>query len=316
MRDERSPSIHTPGAGQRAGQRDEELREDVPGSLFVVDRRRDARLDAAVTGGTKARERVSPAERLSSQAMSEAREYRRTLSDLRRGSISSGAIFDLASRRERVAELQSKSVAPDFWNDNERARAVLADLKQHQQWVEGYDVSRRSFVTPTRWPSPGGRGRAARRRIRRLGGRTHRAGRALRVPGMLREADDFRGAILTIHPGAGGTELDQDDAAAHVHQMDGKERVHLSDRRHPGREEAGITRVTVEVEGDYSFGYLKPARRAPSRADQPVRRERQATYSFASVFVYPDIADEITVEIQDKDLKVDTYRASGAEDST
>jgi peptide chain release factor 2 len=78
-------------------------------------------------------------------------------------------------------------------------------------------------------------------------------------------------------------------------------------------EEAGITRVTVEVEGDYSFGYLK-AEKGVHRLVRisPFDANARRHTSFASVFVYPDIADEITVEIQDKDLKVDTYRASGA----
>ena len=133
--------------------------------------------------------------------------------------------------------------------------------------------------------------------------------------GMLREADDFRGAILTIHPGAGGTE--SQDWAMMLLRMYTKwmERngytYQIVDIQEG--EEAGITRVTVEVEGDYSFGYLK-AEKGVHRLVRisPFDANARRHTSFASVFVYPDIADEITVEIQDKDLKVDTYRASGA----
>jgi peptide chain release factor 2 len=78
-------------------------------------------------------------------------------------------------------------------------------------------------------------------------------------------------------------------------------------------EEAGITRVTVEVEGEFAYGYLK-AEKGVHRLVRisPFDANARRHTSFASIFVYPDVADEITVEIQDKDLKVDTFRASGA----
>jgi peptide chain release factor 2 len=132
---------------------------------------------------------------------------------------------------------------------------------------------------------------------------------------MLREPDDFRGAILTIHPGAGGTE--SQDWAMMLLRMYTKwmeqsgYKYQVVDIQEG--EEGGITRATVEVEGDYAFGYLK-AEKGVHRLVRisPFDANSRRHTSFASVFVYPDIADEITVDIQDKDLKVDTYRASGA----
>ncbi len=133
--------------------------------------------------------------------------------------------------------------------------------------------------------------------------------------GMLRDVDDFRGAILTIHPGAGGTE--SQDWAMMLLRMYTKW-MERNDYKYQvvdiaEGEEGGITRATVEVEGDYSFGYLK-AEKGVHRLVRisPFDANARRHTSFASVFVYPDIADEITVEILDKDLKVDTYRASGA----
>lgn len=133
--------------------------------------------------------------------------------------------------------------------------------------------------------------------------------------GMLREPDDLRGAILTVHPGAGGTE--SQDWAMMLLRMYTK---WMEQNNYEFRivdiqegEEAGITRATVEVEGDYAFGYLK-AEKGVHRLVRisPFDANARRHTSFASVFVYPDIADEITVEILDKELKVDTYRASGA----
>ncbi len=149
---------------------------------------------------------------------------------------------------------------------------------------------------------------------RMLRGIEERLGR-FEFQGMLRDPDDHRGAILTIHSGAGGTES-QDWAAMllrmYTRWMENNgftfRVVDLADG-----EEAGITRVTVEVEGKYAFGYLKAEKGVHrlvriSPFDSNARRHT----SFASVFVYPDVGEEITVEINDKDLKVDTYRASGA----
>jgi peptide chain release factor 2 len=133
--------------------------------------------------------------------------------------------------------------------------------------------------------------------------------------GMLQEPDDRLGAILTIHPGAGGTES-QDWAAMllrmYVRWMETNGyRYEILDVQEG--EEAGITRVTVEVEGEYAYGYLKTEKGVHrlvriSPFDANARRHT----SFASVFVYPDVADDIVVEINERDLKVDTFRASGA----
>ncbi|CAN5889543.1 hypothetical protein BH20GEM1_BH20GEM1_02260 [soil metagenome] len=133
--------------------------------------------------------------------------------------------------------------------------------------------------------------------------------------GMRREPEDLRGAILTVNPGAGGTES-QDWAmmllrmyTKWMEQNDYEFRIVDIQEG----EEAGITRATVEVEGDYAFGYLK-AEKGVHRLVRisPFDANARRHTSFASVFVYPDIAEEITVEILDKELKVDTYRASGA----
>jgi peptide chain release factor 2 len=133
--------------------------------------------------------------------------------------------------------------------------------------------------------------------------------------GMLQDPDDRLGAIVTIHPGAGGTE--SQDWAAMLLRMytrwleENDYRFVLLDVQEG--EEAGITRATVEVEGAYAFGYLK-AEKGVHRLVRisPFDANARRHTSFASVFVYPDVADEIVVEINERDLKVDTFRASGA----
>ena len=127
--------------------------------------------------------------------------------------------------------------------------------------------------------------------------------------------NDARNAICTIHPGAGGTES-QDWAEMLLRMY-----VKWAERREfkteiidyqPG-EEAGIKSVTFKVEGEYAYGLLaaeagvhRLVRISPF--DQAARRHT----SFASLFVYPEIDEDIEVEINEKDLRIDTYRATGA----
>ena len=128
-------------------------------------------------------------------------------------------------------------------------------------------------------------------------------------------ADDRRNAIVTLHPGAGGTEA-QDWAEILLRMY-----LRWTDRHgyrkeileyQPG-EEAGLKSVTFSVEGDYAYGHLK----AETGIHRLVRispfdaNSRRHT-SFASVFVYPEVDDTIKVEVDEADLRVDTYRSSGA----
>ncbi|HUP18381.1 MAG TPA: peptide chain release factor 2 [Gemmatimonadota bacterium] len=249
--------------------------------------------------------------------MSEIREYIRTLDALEERLDLLGSYLDLAQKREAVAELQAASAVPDFWSDNERARGVLTELNHHQQWIEGFDGLKRELAEARETLAlleEDEDGSLTAEFDGVLAGIVERIDR-YEFRGMLRDPDDPRGAILTIHPGAGGTES-QDWAAmllrTYTRWMEDNGYAYRIVDLQEG-DEAGITRATVEVEGEYAFGYLK-AEKGVHRLVRisPFDANARRHTSFASVFVYPDVADEITVDIQDKDLKVDTYRASGA----
>ena len=131
----------------------------------------------------------------------------------------------------------------------------------------------------------------------------------------LSSPDDEKNAILAIHPGAGGTE--SQDWAEMLLRMYLRycERKGWSTEmlEYQAGEEAGLKSVTVMVRGDYAYGYLK-AERGVHRLVRisPFDAAKRRHTSFASVYLYPDIDDDIEVEINDKDLRVDTYRSSGA----
>ena len=138
---------------------------------------------------------------------------------------------------------------------------------------------------------------------------------AAEIKKMLAGEHDHRNAIVSIHPGAGGTES-QDWAEMLLRQY-----LRWAERRGFKREvmdlqpgdEAGVKNATITVRGDYAYGLLLPEAGVHrlvriSPFDQASRRHT----SFASVFVWPDLPDDVDVEIEEKDLRIDTYRSSGA----
>ena len=131
---------------------------------------------------------------------------------------------------------------------------------------------------------------------------------------ILRGEHDQNHAIVTIHPGAGGTES-QDWASMLL-------RMHLRWAESKGYEteiidyqageEAGLKSVTFLVKGDFAYGYLKSESGVHRLVRiSPFDANRRRHTSFASVFIYPKIAEDIEVEINDKDLRIDTFRSSG-----
>lgn len=128
------------------------------------------------------------------------------------------------------------------------------------------------------------------------------------------EEDDPRAAILTIHPGAGGTES-QDWAKMLLRMY-----LRFAERKGfkaevldllPG-EEAGLKSVTVRVEGDYAFGVLSQESGVHRLVRiSPFDANKRRHTSFAAVFVYPEVEEDIEVEVNPEDLRIDTYRSSG-----
>ena len=138
---------------------------------------------------------------------------------------------------------------------------------------------------------------------------------ALELRLMLGGVDDRRDAIITIHPGAGGTE--SQDWAEMLMRM----YVRWAERHGfevtvldlVPAEEAGIKSATIEIKGEYAYGYLK-AEKGVHRLVRisPFDSQARRHTSFASVFVYPDIDDTIEIDLRPEDIEMDVFRASGA----
>lgn len=137
----------------------------------------------------------------------------------------------------------------------------------------------------------------------------------LELQTMLGEPEDRNNAILSIHPGAGGTESqDWAEMLLRMYLRWAERRGYESEiLDYQAGEEAGIKSVTLLIKGAYAYGYLK-AEVGVHRLVRisPFDASSRRHTSFASVFVYPEIEDTITVEINEADLRIDTFRSSGA----
>ncbi len=217
----------------------------------------------------------------------------------------------------RLDDLESRQADPAFWADSGRAREQVQEVKTLKGWVTPF------LELVTRLDDAGGLlelldAEPDAEMVTELEDEVTRAGTdldELELQTMLQGPDDSRGAIVTIHPGAGGTES-QDWAEMllrmYVRWAERKGlKVSILDRM--DGEEAGIKSVTIELAGQYAYGYLK-AEKGVHRLVRisPYDSQARRHTSFASVFVYPDIDDTIEVDLRDEDIRMDVYRASGA----
>lgn len=139
--------------------------------------------------------------------------------------------------------------------------------------------------------------------------------RELELKGLLSNPEDLKNAILTIHPGAGGTEShDWAQMLMRLYLRWAERNGYKSEIMDllPG-EEAGIKSVTIEVKGEYAYGFLKSESGVHRLVRiSPFDASGRRHTSFASVFVVPEVDEDVGIEIDPGDLRIDTFRASGA----
>jgi peptide chain release factor 2 len=229
--------------------------------------------------------------------------------------LTCGATFDAAKPAEELARIEERVGAPDFWKDQANAQKLLQRRRRLEEDRDlAASLSQRvdDLHVLAEWVAAGEAvGDDFARALDELEAQVE-AGETKK---MLGGEHDRKNAIVTIHPGAGGTES-QDWAEMLLRMY-----LRWTERRGFKREiievqpgdEAGIKSATFTVIGDYAYGMLlaeagvhRLVRISPF--DQASRRHT----SFASVFVWPELPDDVDVEIEDKDLRIDTYRSSGA----
>ncbi len=227
-----------------------------------------------------------------------------------------GGSFDIDRKRDEIAERDMLSQAPDFWDDAQKAQKVMQETAVLKEWVQSWESAGQaaSDVEALIELAEEARDESMEADIVAELDRCTKAVDDLELKKILSGPDDNRNAILTINAGAGGTEA-QDWAEmlmrmytrwAEKHGFE----VYLADEQ-PG-EAAGIKSGTLEIRGPYAYGYLKAENGVHrlvriSPYDSNARRHT----SFSSVFVYPEVDDEVEIEINPADVEMDTFRSGG-----
>lgn len=213
--------------------------------------------------------------------------------------------------------MEKVSLEPGFWNDNQKAQAVLKEANSLKRWSEGWqDLSKKlEDVSILNQLAAQEKDPQALKEVEKSLADLKKELNDFEFQTLLSGEDDGKNAILSIHPGAGGTES-QDWAQMllrmYVRWVERKGYRHEVIDFQAG-EEAGIKSATIEVAGDYAYGFLKGESGVHRLVRiSPFDANKRRHTSFASIFVYPEIEDNITVEIKDDDLRVETFRASGA----
>ncbi|RMF48258.1 MAG: peptide chain release factor 2 [Deltaproteobacteria bacterium] len=245
------------------------------------------------------------------------RDEKERIESLKEKLVELRGIFDLDSKKERIQELEAEIARPDFWDRGDESQELLRERTSLQKTVESWESSWQELEDLQVLCELGeeGEDEETLTEVRALLPDIEKTVGQMEFARMLSGEYDANNAIVSINAGAGGTEA-QDWAEMLLRMY-----LRFCERRgfkteitdyQPG-EEAGVKGVTFTVSGDYAYGWLRAEKGIHrlvriSPYDSSARRHT----SFCSVFVFPELSDDVEVDIQEKDLKVDTYRASGA----
>ncbi len=226
-------------------------------------------------------------------------------------------VFDYASLCKNLAKLETLQAEPEFWGDQENATSVLRQAKTIKQWTTPLNETAEQIeelellVEMVQEESDADTEAEIEEGVLSLEKHLEK----LDFQFLLSGEDDSRGAVVEIHPGAGGTE--SQDWAQMLMRMYTRyfERSDFKFKTLDlqSGDEAGIKSVVLEIDSSFAYGYLK----SESGVHRLVRispfdsQSRRHT-SFASVFVYPLVDNDVEVEIDMNEVRVDTYRAQGA----
>ena len=232
--------------------------------------------------------------------------------------------LDIAGKRKEVAAKTQETLAPDFWGDPKAAEAFLKRLSGVKSWVTDFDKARSQaedlevLYDFARESLSGSEDEAMEtpetKELESAYQEAVEAVEALELRNMLGNEGDNLGAVLTINSGAGGTEANDWSAMLMRMYLRWCERngYKYTVTSLLEGEEAGIKSCTIEVEGDYAYGYLK-AENGVHRLVRisPFNAQGKRQTTFSSVFVYPLVDDSINIEINPSDLEWDTFRSGG-----
>lgn len=227
-----------------------------------------------------------------------------------------GGFFDVDGKKEAIDKLHKRTLEQSFWDDNRTAQQVMGELSGIKVWVDEWQDAAKNTEDAAAFVELAEESgdEAHTEDVDAELNRAEKLISDLEFKKMLGNEDDDKNAILTIHSGAGGTEAqDWAQMLMRMYIRWGERngfKMDIADVLEG--EGAGIKSATIEVIGKYAFGYLKAENGVHrlvriSPFDSNARRHT----SFASVFVYPEVEADVDIEIDPKDIKLETFRSGG-----
>jgi len=213
-----------------------------------------------------------------------------------------------------IEEEEEKTQDPEFWNDPKSAEAFMKELQNKKKWIERYNNAKESFDELKVLLEFYEDGEGSEEDIDKAYNNTLQKIEDLEFLNMLSDEEDKLDAIININPGAGGTE--SQDWAEMLMRMyirwAERNAFKVNELAVQEGDVAGIKSVTLEIQGDYAFGYLKGENGVHRLVRiSPFDSNKRRHTSFASVYAYPVVDDSINVDVNPADITWDTFRAGG-----
>ena len=233
---------------------------------------------------------------------------------LARKSVNSGLLFDLAKLENEIKDLQAISEKEDFWNDQKSALEVINKLNSKRSTFEKYNLLVSNLADLSELLDMGDE--SLLESLNDSFDELKTMVNEFEVERLFTGEFDNLNAILEIHPGAGGTEAqDWADMLYRMYVLYAENhRFKMQLISYEPGEEAGLKSVTIKIAGKHAYGLLKSEKGIHRLVRMsPFDANKRRHTSFASINVIPEFLDNsINIEINDSDLKIDTYRSGGA----
>ena len=233
------------------------------------------------------------------------------------GSNPFGGIFDTPAKEARLTELSRLIEAPDFWNNQTKANTVLKEKAAIERSLKDMIALAQRLSDLEAMAELAGEegGEPMRRELESELAAIQKDIASVEIAALLSGEQDLTNAIVSIHPGAGGVEAqDWAEMLMRMYLRWAEKAGYKTDvLDYQAGDEAGVKSVTFTVSGDYAYGKLK-AEAGVHRLVRisPFDTNKRRHTSFASLYVYPEVEENIDLDIDEKDLRIDTYRASSA----
>ncbi len=223
--------------------------------------------------------------------------------------------LDIEKKLIEIANEEEKASNPDFWNNPKEAEFLMRSLRAKKKWVDDFNTLQTHSEDLEVLYDFYKEDEASEQDVTDSYGKTHELLEKLEFKNMLSEESDTMSAVLQLTAGAGGTEsCDWAEMLMRMYMMwSQKQGYKIKELNYQGGDVAGIKTVTLEIDGDYAFGYLKGENGVHRLVRiSPFDSNAKRHTSFASVYVYPLADDSIEIEINPSEITFETMRASGA----